>query len=298
MVGLGTIPLINRPDAFSCTHPYPVAGGLTKSVKDSAILLNYMSRYDPLDPSSRFKTVDYVKELDKDISSKKIGYTTDFDLFEVDEEVKKKFLEEIEKFKSLGLKCEEIHFDFKYDANTFAEEWCKGITVDCAIELNLLKEKGIDLLKDYRDDFPEEFIYYKDKCDKMGISDLYKFNLVRSNVLDEMERIFKDYDFIISPVSCVVGVKNESNRNTKGPTSINGKEVEPLIGWTETYLANFVSYPSCSIPCSLFNNNMPFGIQIIGKKYLEEDLLALSYKYEQKYPWDKNYQVPLNREIK
>jgi Asp-tRNA(Asn)/Glu-tRNA(Gln) amidotransferase A subunit family amidase len=43
---------------------------------------------------------------------------------------------------------------------------------------------------------------------------------------------------------------------------------------------------------------MPFGIQIIGKKYLEEDLLALSYKYEQKYPWDKNYQVPLNREIK
>ena len=42
-----------------------------------------------------------------------------------------------------------------------ANAWCYGITVDCAIELNLAKDKGIDLLNDHKDDFPQEFIYWK-----------------------------------------------------------------------------------------------------------------------------------------
>lgn len=48
--GIGTIPNIVRPDGFGTTHPYCFNGGLTKTVLDAAILLNYMKGYNPFDP--------------------------------------------------------------------------------------------------------------------------------------------------------------------------------------------------------------------------------------------------------
>ena len=45
-------------------------------------------------------------------------------------------------------------------------------------------------MRDHGDDFPEEFIFYKEKCDRLTIEDLYRFNLARTDVLDNFENIF------------------------------------------------------------------------------------------------------------
>ena len=69
--GIGTIPSNVRPDAYSCSHPYCFNGGLTKSVEDTAVLLNYMSYYDPYDPNSRENKIDFLKEIGyKNVSEK------------------------------------------------------------------------------------------------------------------------------------------------------------------------------------------------------------------------------------
>lgn len=296
--GVGIVPNIVRDDAYSTTHPFCYNGGLTKSVMDSAILLNAMKGFDRRDPNSVKKDIDYVSSMiegSKNVNKLRIGYTFDFDLFPVDEQVKKMMNLAIEKANGLGAKVEEIKFNFKHTNKQMSDAWCKGITVDCAIGLNLLKEQGVDHLKDHPEDFPKEFIYWKNECDKMGIMDLYEFNLVRSDILDEFERVFKDYDLIISPISCVPYIKNETNGDTKGPNKINGVEVDPLIGWCETYLANFIGYPSASIPCGLYENNIPFGFQIIGKRLAEEDILSFSYAFESKYPWKDNFEIAFSR---
>lgn len=297
--GISVIPSVSRPDAFSASHPYCFNGGLTKSVLDTAILLNAMSYYDPLDPLSRPMNINYVKEMNQSVKGLKIAYTTDFDIFEVEPRVKEKFLNIVDSFKEIGLETEEIHFNFNHTANELANMWCLGITLDPTIEINLEKEKGNDLLNEHYDEFPEEFIYWKEKCDEFGVMDLYKFNLARTAVLDEFERVFKEYDFILSPISCVEAIKNADDRNTKGPDMINGKKIEPLIGWAETFLPNFTGHPSCSIPAGFINEaNIPFGIQAIGKKFNDGKLLALAHAYELHKPWKDNYKVALNRIIK
>jgi len=293
--GIGVIPSVSRPDAFSASHPYCFNGGLTKSVKDTAILLNAMSYYTPLDPLSKPINVDYVAEIDKDISDKKIAYTVDFDIFAVADSVKEKFLKEIDSLKDLGFDLTPVRFDFKHTAKEFADLWCLGITVDPAIELNLLKEKGVDLLKDHKDQFPKEFIYWKERCDSATISDLYELNLARTDVLDEFEKVFKDYDYILSPVSCIPAVLNKDDHNTKGPDKINGIDVDPLIGFCETYHVNFAGHPSASIPFGFINDDVPFGIQAISKKYHDADLLALSYTIERLKPWKDAYKKALER---
>ncbi len=293
--GVGTIPSVSRPDAFSASHPYCFNGGLTKTVKDSAILLGAMNYYDGKDPLSRPKSGDY--SFEKDIKGKKIAYTLDFGIFSVEKEVESKFSSAIEELKELGFDLSPVSFEFGHTAMELARLWCFGITVDPAIELNLLKRQGKDLLKEHREEFPEEFIYWKEICDKATIMDMYKFNLGRTKVLDEFERVFEKYDYVLSPVTCVTGIRNAGDRNTKGPSEICGVEVESLIGWCETFLANFSGHPSASIPFGFIGENIPFGIQAISRKYCESDLLSLCGKIEKLKPWRENYRIALDRKI-
>jgi amidase len=41
-------------------------------------------------------------------------------------------------------------------------------------------------------------------------------------------------------------VENASDGNTTGPRSIEGVEVDELIGWCLTYFANFTGHPAAS----------------------------------------------------
>ena len=277
--GVGTIPSVCRPDAWSATHPLCFNGGLTKSVRDTAILLNYMSYEDKRDPFSLPKTIDFEKELDSQLPKLKIAYTDDFGIFDVEADVRKIVRAAVFKFQDLGHEVEEVKFTFKHTANELAEQWCKGITIDCALELNHLKEEGIDLIKDHRQDFPEEFIYWKEIVDKLGIEDMYKFNLARTDVLDQFENIFENYDLILSPIACVSSILNRSDKNTKGPESVNGKPVESLIGWTQTFLANFAGNPSASVPAGFNSENVPVGLQITGRRHQDSLLLKAANQY-------------------
>ena len=130
-----------------------------------------------------------------------------------------------------------------------------------------------------REDFPEEFIYWKEIVDKLGIEDMYKFNLARTEVLDQFENIFEKYDLILSPISCVSSLLNRNDRNTKGPDSINGKPVENLIGWTQTFLANFAGNPSASVPAGFSKENVPVGLQITGRRHEDSLLLKAAKQY-------------------
>ena len=285
--GLGTIPSINRPDAYSASHPFCFNGGLTKTVEDAAILLEYMAQFNPLDPYLRKQTIIYTHEMNKPISHLRIAYTPNFDIFPVEDEVTSSFLKTLKNYQALGCTLEEVHFNWHYTALELAKAWCMGITIDPAIDLNKEALNGHDYLKDYPNDFPKEFIYWKNICDKLTIMDLSKFNLIRSDVLENFTTIFKDYDIILSPISNVTSIKNTIN--TQGPTSINNQEIEPLIGWTQTFLANFVGYPAASIPAGFSHNNIPFGIQAISPLYTESTLLALAHSYEAMFPWRDKY---------
>lgn len=280
--GIGMIPSVCRPDAWSATHPLCFNGGLTKTVEDATILLEFMSYFNPRDPFSNPRPININPSIVKDL---KIAYTRDFGIFEVDKEVLDVFNNTIEYLKQNGVNLEEVTFNFKHTANELAEQWCKGITIDCALDINHEKAKGNDLLKDHAEDFPEEFIYWKNECDKLGIEDMYKFNLARTDVLDQFEDVFEKYDLILSPVSCSKGVLNRNDRNTKGPETINGKPLETLIGWTETHLANFAGNPAASIPAGFTEDNIPVGLQIIGRRYSDSTLLSFAKKYEEINPW-------------
>lgn len=295
--GSGVIPNICRPDAWSATHPFCVNFGLTKTVEDAAILLSYMSDYNPRDPFSYPQHYDYSSMFSDNYFPYgcKIAVTYDFNIFEIESEIKKSIDDAVNIFKSLGYDIDLVDFDFSYSAEEMADCWCNALMFDSVIELEQARLQGRDYLKDYSDQFPEEVLYWKNKSQQSNIWDLYKFNLIRTDILDQFENVFNKYDFILSPVSCCLPVLNKEDKNTKGPEYINNKKVESLIGWSQTYLVNMVGYPAASLPISISKNNLPIGIQLIGKKFYEKALLNLCKYYEDVNPWIKNYQLVFDR---
>ena len=92
-------------------------------------------------------------------------------------------------------------------------------------------------------------------------------------------------------------VDNADDGDTVGPSQINGEEVDPLIGWCLTYFTNFSGHPSASIPAGLAQGKWPVGMQLIGRRYADADVLTASAVFEQLRPWKEAYQICRDRPL-
>ena len=108
---------------------------------------------------------------------------------------------------------------------------------------------------------------------------------------DAIQGTLNKYDLLITPTLACLPVENASDGNTMGPTAINGVQVDPLIGWCLTYFVNFSGHPAASIPAGLAEGNLPVGMQIIGRRYADADVLAASAIFERLRPWHESYQL-------
>ncbi len=293
---IGTIPSVNRPDGWSASHPYCFSGAITKTVEDSAVMLEYMQGYDSRDPHSAFREKRKFTELMKrPLKGWRIGYTDDFGIFTVDGEVQKIVRAAAERFREAGAGVEPVCFRFPHTQNEYAELWCRSICFDTATDMELWKRDGFDIVRDHREELPEEFIYWNDVMRQSTVMDLRAINEMRTEILDVQEDVFADYDLILSPVTVCPPVKNRTDGNTKGPSEVNGRPVEPLIGFCETFFENCTGNPAASVPAGLTAEGLPVGMQIVGRKFMDEDVLAAAYTYEQISPW--SYEIPFGRKI-
>ena len=296
----GGVRSLIREDPFDSEfcRAMEAAGGITRTVQDSAILLNYMARHDPRDPLSLARAkLDYTCEMRKPIKGWKIGFTPDFGVFPVDSEVARTVEAAALSLQETGAIVEPVHFKLKHSACELAEMWCRSICVDTAIELELSRRAGFDLVRDHRDELPEEFIFWNEQVAKGGIMDYYKFNCIRTELLDAQQDVFDRYDIILSPTTICLPVPNASDRNTLGPRSMNGTPVEPLIGFCETFFENFTGNPAASVPAGLSEGGLPIGMQIIGRKFRDADVLAVARTFERLRPWRDLYDIPFSRPI-
>ncbi len=62
-----------------------------------------------------------------------------------------------------------------------------------------------------------------------------------------------------------------------------------LIGWCMTYLINFTGHPAATVPAGLKPEGLPGGMQIVGRRYADADVIAASAEFERLRPWMDTY---------
>ena len=145
--------------------------------------------------------------------------------------------------------------------------------------------------------FGTPWIIVKARTFHMRVSSYRNIRFNFQQEYGEAARIFIGLALLITPTLACLPVDNAGDGNTKGPTAINGEEVDPLIGWCLTYFVNFSGHPAASIPAGLSDDDLPVGMQIIGRRYADADVLAASAMFERLRPWQDSYRICAERAV-
>ncbi|MDO8360079.1 MAG: amidase [Devosia sp.] len=292
----GRVPVVIRPNAFSGDLPFVAEGPITRTVEDAALAMTALGGYDPRDPLSLDASVDYLGALKRSVKGMRIGYSPDFDVFPVDPKVAAVVRRAVEAFAEAGAHVEDIRLGIRYSQRELSDLWSRLMMPLNLGTFDAVKAGGLDLLKDHRGDFPPEYLRWIEIGETMTAADLRRDQEMRSHVYDAIQGAFDTHDLLITPTLACLPVRNGTDGNTLGPREVNGEAVDPLIGWCLTYPVNFTGHPAASIPAGLADG-LPVGMQIIGRRYADADVLAASAAFEQLRPWAGNYNICADRTI-
>jgi aspartyl-tRNA(Asn)/glutamyl-tRNA(Gln) amidotransferase subunit A len=267
-------------------------GPLTKNVKDSAILLSIIAGHDPLDSTSAPVDVpDFTECIGKDIKGFKIGIPKEYFVEGIDKEVEDILLKAIKHLESLGAILVEISLPHTgYAVATYyilaTSEASSNLARYDGVKYGL-RAGGKDLMDMYFTTRAQGFgaevkrrIMLGTYALSSGYYEAYyrKAQQVRTLIKKDFEDAFNKVDIIITPTSPVPAFK--AGEKTQDPLQMYLTDIY-------TISMNLAGVPAISVPCGFTSNNLPVGLQIIGKHFDEETILKVAYAYEQSTDWHK-----------
>ena len=292
----GRVPVFMRPNAFAADIPFVFEGPITRTVEDAALALSVLAGYDSRDPFSIEVSEDFVGATRRSIRGWKIAYSPELDVFPVAPEVREVVDEAVAVFADAGATVERVKLGIKRSQRELSDVWTRIIMPLNIGGLEGMKAAGIDLLGDHRADFPPEYLHWIEIGQKMSAMDHFHDQTIRTEIYDAIQGVLDTHQLLVTPTLACMPVDNAADGNTKGPTSVNGEEVDPLIGWCLTYVTNFSGHPSASVPAGL-SSNLPVGMHLIGRRYADADVLAAAAACERLRPWKDHYRICAAREL-
>ena len=274
---------VSRYGAIAYASSFDQIGPITKTVEDTALIMEVIAGKDEYDSTaSSLPVSEYSKEL-KNVSTKiRIAYIKDcLENPGLDPEIKTRINEIIGKLKEKGHVVEAVDFPYldylvpTYYVLTTAEASSNLARYD-GINYGYRSINATDLESTYKKSRTEGFgeevkrrIMLGTFVLSSGYYDAYysKGQKVRRLLQNKTNEILKDYDFILLPTTPGTAFK------------FGQKSSDPITMYLEdifTVQANITGLPAISLPMGKHSNGMPFGVQIIGKKFADKNVFALS----------------------
>lgn len=286
----GRVPSFWRPNGFATHTPFINSGPLTRTVEDAALLLSVLAGPDPRDPLCLPLGQEPLTYMRSGLAAKlRVGYCASVGGTPVDPEVAAVVKDAVTAFESAGASVEPVNLVFPRPHNELAQTWLRFAAVLYATDVAIFLREGIDLLGEHRHEMAPELVDLMELGQRMSAVEYRLGDVVRTEVLEVIERAFRQVDVIVSPTVSALPVENADDNNTLGPSRVAGETVDPTVGWTQTYPFNFTGHPAASIPAGFTEGGLPVGLQIIGRRFEEASVLAASAAFERIRPWYSAY---------
>lgn len=283
----GRVPIPLRPDGFAHLTPMRGRGPLTRTVEGGAMLLDVLAGSHPSDPLTlETSETDYVAATRQPISNLTIGYTVDLDgAFPIDERVREVFYEAVDTFKSTPAEFVEVQPTLPRSRKEMYDCWKTGFTVVLAEVLANLKQDGMDLLGDHREELDTHNVADAEAAMELSAVEYRRTNVIRTEVYEAFQSLFAEYDLLLLPTIAVPPFEH----GQWGPETIEGESIDPILEWALTWLFNLTGHPAASVPAGFTNGGLPVGMQIVGPRFADERVFAASASFERINPWHDAY---------
>jgi len=262
-------------------------GPLAKTVKDAATVLRAIAGRDPMDSTSADVPVpDYAADLDKPVRGMKLGVAKEYFGEGLDDEVRQAVEAAIDKLKRLG--CEIVPVSLPHTPYAIPTYYLIA-TAEASANLARFdgvryshRARGVKTLSEmYRRSRDEGFgaevkrrIMLGTYALSAGYYDAYylKAQKVRTLLTRDFDEAFRKVDAIVTPTSPTAAFR------------LGEKSNDPLAMYLAdiyTVTADLAGIPGISVPCGETKEELPIGLQILGKHFDESTILRLAHAYEQ-----------------
>lgn len=104
---------------------------------------------------------------------------------------------------------------------------------------------------------------------------------VRGRIWQTFRELFQRFDHLLTPTMAVPPFPVEQNY----PDAIAGKKMHSYVDWiAPTFVLSLTGLPIASVPCGLDPRGLPVGLQIVGRPFGDEAVLALAQRVQQQHP--------------
>lgn len=268
-------------------------GPFSRTVEDSAALLEVISGYDKHDSTSlKLPVENYRKSLNNDIKGMKIGVVKELMKEGLTPDVEKALQAAIDTYKSLGAEIVEISLpNLKHSIGIYyilaTAECSSNLARFDGVRYGHRTEDASNLLEMYCKSRAEGFgpevkrrIMLGTYALSSGYYDAYykKAQQMRRVVTEDFLKAFAQVDALISP-TCP-NTAFDLGARTEDPLAMYLTDIA-------TISANLAGIPAISIPAGFDSEGMPIGLQIMTPQLTEAKLFNISYKFEQEHDYYK-----------
>ena len=269
IVGLkATYGRVSRFGVVTLSWSQDHAGPMTRTVEDTAFMLQAIAGHDPRDPtSSRAPVPDYSRSLREDIRGVKIGLPRHY-FFDDDPSVSREVVAKVEQavavLEELGAHVEEVtlpSLDYVRAANSVIM-----VSEAFAYHEPNLKTRPQDFGQIVRGRFRIGGL--------MSASDYLQAQRVRTWARRDFAEVMKTVDYLVTPTM------------TQPAPAFEGYDpISTTRGKSFTAPFNVTGLPAISVPCGFSESGLPIGMQIAGKPFDEPGVIQAAYTYQQYAGW-------------
>lgn len=271
---------VSRYGLIAYASSFDQIGPFSQNVEDAALVLEVIAGEDEYDSTVSSKPTEEYSKFE-DVKSLKIGFLDDcFNAEGLDEEVKEGTLKVVEKLKAENHQVDKVSFKYiPYMVPTYY------VLTTAEASSNLARFDGVHYGHRSENAVGVEETYVKSRSEgfgdevkrrimtgtfvlSQGYYDAYyaKAQKVRRLIKDKTEKLLEEYDLILLPTAPSVAFKQGAVKDN----------IQMYLQDIFTVQANLAGNPAISLPLCKNKEGLPFGIQLIGKKFGEKQLLSAS----------------------
>ena len=279
-----TYGLISRYGLISYSNSIEQIGPLTRTVKDTAFLLNIIAGIDSNDNTTvDNKEENYLNDIDAGVEGKTIGIISQMTKG-VDKEVSSATKNAVSQFEKLGAKIEEVSLDmvdysvasyYTITATEAGSNLARYDNIRYGFDFDLEGYEFNSYISKARKNFGPEvtrrmilggFVPSAGHAGKYFLKALKVKNKLTSEINDALKKV----DLLVAPTVPILPFK--FGEKIDDPVALF------LIDFN-TVTANLTGKPAISVPFEL-SNGLPIGIQILGKEMQDKQVLQAAHALE------------------
>lgn len=239
-------------------------GPMTRSVADAALAMTVISGWDARDWTALpAQNLDWASITSFSLAGKRIAYSPDLGIAEVDPEVAALVRRAVERMEQLGATVDEVDPGVGTQSEAIGVLWQAG----CARGIVHLSEEQKAMLDPG----------YRTACEngaRVTLAAYQDAQAARFALGTKMRAFHTKYDFLVLPT--MRGPAFEAGQNA--PKRADGTFD---VTWNAfCYQFNMTQQPAASIPCGFTASGLPVGLQIVGAMHDDIGVLGASHAVE------------------